>query len=127
MVIHAIDCAELSAHEDRADDWLNLGWAPNEERFADHGARLRVVLANAPGALGAVCTTLGEEGANIEELRFIDRKRDYFQVVIDINLRDVKHLIQIQRAIGARSLVAGVERISLVNAPAAPSPAGAKQ
>ena len=127
VVIHAIDCAELSAHEDRADDWLNLGWAPNEERFADHGARLRVVLANAPGALGAVCTTLGEEGANIEELRFIDRKRDYFQVVIDINLRDVKHLIQIQRAIGARSLVAGVERISLVNAPAAPSPAGAKQ
>jgi GTP pyrophosphokinase/guanosine-3',5'-bis(diphosphate) 3'-pyrophosphohydrolase len=121
VVIHAIDCAELSAFEDD-DRWIDLRWADGPPR-ADHLARAEVTMANDAGVLGRICTLIGEQRANITNIVFTDRKPDFFRMVIDMEVRDMEHLTHVLTAIDADSDVADVRRFR--QAPAAGKAAAA--
>ncbi|MHA3915721.1 RelA/SpoT family protein [Halovulum sp. GXIMD14793] len=120
--VHAIDCASLAALEDRADEWIDLAWTPGAARMP-HLACIEVTLANDTGALGRICTLVGEHHANISDISFTDRKPDFYRMVIDLEVRDVEHLHNIQTALEADSDVAQVTRFRGVMA----EPAGGKK
>jgi guanosine-3',5'-bis(diphosphate) 3'-pyrophosphohydrolase len=109
VMIHAIDCAELSAFEDAPDRWLDLRWGDGQSR-PDHGTRIEVTLANDAGVLGRICTLIGEQRANITDIVFTDRKPDFYRMVVDIEVRDMEHLTHVLTAIDADSDVAQVGR-----------------
>jgi (p)ppGpp synthase/HD superfamily hydrolase len=67
-------------------------------------------LANQPGSLGGVCTLIGEQRANIDNLSITTRKPDFFQMSMDLEIRDTKHLGDILSALRAQSFVNQVER-----------------
>ena len=123
VVVHTIDCEKLITLEDRLDDWLDLHWHDGSHA-AEYTATLRMTIGNGAGVLGRVCSLIGETGANISDLRFIDRKPDYFLILIDVDLRDVQHLHTLSGALGAQEGVAAVERyrnIDLLDADAVKS------
>jgi GTP pyrophosphokinase/guanosine-3',5'-bis(diphosphate) 3'-pyrophosphohydrolase len=53
---------------------------------------------------------IGEQKANISDLEFVDRKPDFYRLLIDVDLRDAEHLHSIVSALEAESDVAAVER-----------------
>jgi hypothetical protein len=69
-----------------------------------------LTLANQPGTLGAVCTLVGEQQANIDNLGVTLRKPDFFLMSVDLEVRDVKHLSDILTALRAQSFVNQVDR-----------------
>jgi hypothetical protein len=69
-----------------------------------------VTIANDAGVLGRICTLIGEQDANISDLKFIDRKPDYFRLLIDVDLRDAEHLHRVQTALDAESNVSSISR-----------------
>ena len=69
-----------------------------------------VTIKNDSGVLGRICTLIGEQNANISDLKFIDRKPDYFRLLIDVDLRDAEHLHRIQTALEAESNVSTISR-----------------
>jgi GTP pyrophosphokinase len=69
-----------------------------------------VTIANDAGVLGRICTLIGEQNANISDLRFIDRKPDYFRLLIDIDLRDAEHMHRVVTALEAESNVSSISR-----------------
>ena len=116
VVVHTIDCEKLITLEDRLDDWLDLHWHDGSHA-AEYTATLRMTIGNGAGVLGRVCSLIGETGANISDLRFIDRKPDYFLILIDVDLRDVQHLHTLSGALGAQEGVAAVERYRNIDLP----------
>jgi GTP diphosphokinase / guanosine-3',5'-bis(diphosphate) 3'-diphosphatase len=60
--------------------------------------------------LGRICTLIGEQKANISDLRFVDRKPDFFRLVVEVDVRDVEHLHRILTVLDAESDVAQVAR-----------------
>ncbi len=118
VVIHAIDCAELSAFEDELDRWIDLRWSEGQAQ-PDHVVRIEVTMANDAGVLGRICTLIGEQRANITDIVFTDRKPDFFRMVIDIEVRDMEHLTHVLTAIDADSDVAQVRRFRQAPAVAA--------
>ena len=60
--------------------------------------------------LGQVCTIIGEAGGNIVGLRMHHRPADFFDVDIDIDVRDARHLTNIAAALRACPSVETVER-----------------
>ena len=60
--------------------------------------------------LGHICTLIGQQKANISDLRFIDRKPDFYSLVVEVDLRDVEHLHTLLTALEAETDVAQVER-----------------
>ena len=113
VMIHAIDCATLASFEETSDRWIDLRWADGLSH-ADHGARIEIALANDAGALGRICTLIGEHRANITNIVFTDRKPDFYRILIDAEVRDMEHLTHILTALDADSDVAQVRRYRAV-------------
>jgi (p)ppGpp synthase/HD superfamily hydrolase len=110
IVVHAVFCPLLEAFEDNLERWQDLSWHEDAGKTAVNLARIELTLANQPGALGAVCTLVGEQKANIDNLSMTTRKPDFFQINVDLEVRDTKHLSDILSALKAQSFVNHVER-----------------
>ena len=80
------------------------------EHPAKYPVSLDLTISNDAGVLGRICTLIGEQKANISDLHFIDRKPDYFRILVDVDVRDNEHLHSVMTAIEAESDVASLER-----------------
>ncbi|MEM6622942.1 MAG: bifunctional (p)ppGpp synthetase/guanosine-3',5'-bis(diphosphate) 3'-pyrophosphohydrolase [Pseudomonadota bacterium] len=120
MVVHAVFCPMLEDFENELQHWQDLTWSEDASKTAVNLVRIELTLANEPGALGQVCTLVGEQNANIDNLAMITRKPDFFRIHLDLEVRDTKHLGGILTALKAQSYVNHVERA--VSAPTRPIP-----
>jgi guanosine-3',5'-bis(diphosphate) 3'-pyrophosphohydrolase len=110
LTVHAIDCSRLAEYEDRDDLWRDLQWTPQAEANTVTQTRLTATIRNAPGVLGQACTIIGEAGGNIVGLRMDHRQSDFFDVDIDLEVRDARHLTNIAAALRACPPIETVER-----------------
>ncbi len=110
VVVHAVVCPLLAEFEDHLERWHDLRWDPEASKTATNVARIRLTLMNEPGTLGAVCTLVGEQRANIDNLEVTRRKPDFFVMTMDLEVRDVKHLSDILTALRAQRFVSQVDR-----------------
>ena len=109
VVVHAIDCPALEEFEDQTARWVDLHW--HSGRHAPvFTVTLDLTISNDAGVLGRICTLIGEQKANISDLRFTDRKPDFYRLIIDVDLRDVEHLHMVMTALEADTDVAQIER-----------------
>ncbi len=109
VVVHAIDCDRLSQYEDQPDRWIDLHWHSGTHP-AVYGTTLDLTIGNDAGVLGRICTLIGEKKANISNLEFIDRKPDFYRLLINVELRDAEQLHSLMLALEAESDVAAVDR-----------------
>ena len=109
VMIHAIDCEALADLAEDSDRWVDLHWQEGRHPAA-HSVSLDLTIANDSGVLGRICTLIGEQGANISDLVFIDRKPDFYRLIVDADLRDIEHLHAVMLALEADSDVAAITR-----------------
>lgn len=109
VMIHAIDCPALAEFEQQNHRWVDLHWHSGTHPPV-HTVSLDLTISNDAGVLGRVCTLIGEQKANISNLHFLDRKADFFRLIVDVDLRDVEHLHSVMLALEADSDVASLGR-----------------
>ena len=109
VVIHAIDCPALVEFEEQPARWIDLNWQSGRHPAA-YTVSLDVAISNDAGVLGRICTLIGEQKANISDLKFSERKPDFYRLLIDVDLRDVEHLHMVMTALEAETDVAQVGR-----------------
>src|SRR5438874_9284353 len=109
VTIHTIDCDTLESFADTPERWLDVAWS-SEEADAAHTGRINVTIANEPGNLGSLTTTIGKQGGNISNLKITNRSTDFFEIMVDIQVADVKHLSTIIAALRATPVINSVER-----------------
>jgi len=116
VMVHAISCPLLAEFENDLERWHDLTWDADAAKKPTNVVRIDLTLANQPGALGTVCTLIGEQGANIDNLGVTTRKPDFFLMSIDLEVRDIRHLSNILTSLRAQDFVNQVERA--INPPA---------
>ncbi|MBD3763395.1 MAG: bifunctional (p)ppGpp synthetase/guanosine-3',5'-bis(diphosphate) 3'-pyrophosphohydrolase [Rhodobacterales bacterium] len=109
VVVHAIDCPALEEFEEQPARWVDLHWHSGRHA-AVHTVSLDLTISNDSGVLGRICTLIGDQKANISDLRFTDRKPDYYRLIVDVDLRDVEHLHMVMTALEAETDVAQISR-----------------
>jgi guanosine-3',5'-bis(diphosphate) 3'-pyrophosphohydrolase len=107
--VHAIACEAMVELEEEPDRWVDLAWHVGRHA-ANNSVTLNITISNQFGVLGRICTLIGEQTANISDLHFVDRKPDYFRILVDVDVRDNEHLHAVMTAIEAESDVAAIER-----------------
>jgi len=110
VTIHTIDCDTLESFADEPERWLDVAWTSEEADDAAHVGRINVTIANEPGNLGSLTTTIGKQGGNISNLKITNRSTDFFEILVDIEVADVKHLSTIIAALRATPVINAVER-----------------
>jgi GTP pyrophosphokinase/guanosine-3',5'-bis(diphosphate) 3'-pyrophosphohydrolase len=108
-VVHAIDCPALEEFEEQPARWIDLQWQAGRHAPV-FTVSLELTISNDAGVLGRICTLIGEQKANISDLRFTTRKPDFYKVIVDVDLRDVEHLHMVMTALEAETDVAQIAR-----------------
>ena len=109
IMIHTIDCDELAGEEDQIENWIDLAW----RRAATHAAstgRVVTTVQHVPGALADVTRIIGESQGNLTNIKTMRRSPAFFDMIIDIEVRDNRHLMSIIAALRASAFVVKVNR-----------------
>ncbi|KAF0104323.1 MAG: guanosine polyphosphate pyrophosphohydrolase/synthetase [Rhodospirillaceae bacterium] len=111
VTIHTIDCATLESFSEAPERWIDVGWdSMSEGGGGVYTGRLRITVANQPGSLSSLSTVIARHQGNISNLRIVNRSMDFFDMVIDVEVSDVKHLADITAALRATPAINAVER-----------------
>ena len=111
VTIHTIDCESLESYGNMPERWLDVAW--NEEEVDAHDdrvGRLHVTFSNEQGGLATLTTVIARNNGNIINLLVKNRTVDFWEILIDVEVRDVKQLTNIIAALRATPEVVQVER-----------------
>ncbi|MBI3198238.1 MAG: bifunctional (p)ppGpp synthetase/guanosine-3',5'-bis(diphosphate) 3'-pyrophosphohydrolase [Rhodospirillales bacterium] len=111
VTIHTIDCATLESFSEAPERWIDVGWdSVGDGAASAYTGRLKITVANQPGSLSSLSTVIARHEGNISNLRIVNRSMDFFDMVIDVEVADVKHLADITAALRATPAINAVER-----------------
>jgi guanosine-3',5'-bis(diphosphate) 3'-pyrophosphohydrolase len=110
VTVHTADCETLESFSSMPERWIDVAWDDGHGKDVKMVGRLVVVLLNQPNALGTVTTIIGKAAGNIINFKIVHRTTDFFDILIDVEVRDVKHLTLIIAALRANGAINSVER-----------------
>ena len=108
--VHTIDCEVLGSFAEDPDKWIDLSWDMKDVPLDLHVGRLSLSVINTPGSLGELSTLIAKNNGNISNLKITHRSIDFFDMLIDVEVRNVKHLTDIIAALRATPSINSVER-----------------
>lgn len=109
VAVHTIDCKALEKYADEPERWLDIAWGEDAVNEV-HTGRLKVMLANEPGSLAELSNLVARNNGNISNLNIVYRTVSYFELLLDIDVKDLKHLTDIIAALKASKVVSYVSR-----------------
>ena len=112
ITIYPIHSPALVAYDDKPELWLDVRWDLDTATKAFYPTQILVTTLNEPGALGVIATTIGEAGANIDNVVFNPTGPDFREVRFDLEVSDIQHLNAVLAQLRGKSVVSKVERLS---------------
>ena len=110
VTIHTMDCETLENFADAPEKWLDVAWdaANQDDLFI---GRLKVSLSHETAALASVANVIAKDGGNISNLKILNRSTDFFDILIDVEVKNARHLQNIISSLRAKDVVQAVDRV----------------
>ena len=103
-------CKALEKYADEPERWLDISWGSDAET-ENHTARIKVMISNEPGTLGELSNLIARQNANITNLNIVYRTISYFEILVDVDVKNTGHLNDIIAALRASKVVSFVARV----------------
>ncbi len=111
IVVHISDCEVLQNYSQFPETWLDLSWDRDSAKSV-YSAMLKVVCLNKPGSLAVIAIEASKYGCNISNFRISSRAPDFFDILIDVEVRGLSQLSNIKTALLSKACIHSVERFS---------------
>lgn len=110
ITIHTMDCDTLENFADSPEKWIDVAWdaSGQDEMFI---GRLKLSLSHETAALASVANVIAKDEGNISNLKITNRSTDFFEILIDVEVRNARHLAGIIASLRAKDVVQSVERV----------------
>ncbi|MGV6800410.1 MAG: RelA/SpoT family protein [bacterium] len=109
--VHRIDCQKLETVEDRVEEWLDLKW--NDDSDTSFSAPIIITVTNRIGALAHVSNILSRYEGDITNIRLRNREVEFHDILVDVLVKNARHLNNILTALRASDIVLTADRIDL--------------
>lgn len=110
ITVHTMDCDTLENYADTPERWIDIAWDTSGQD-EHHIGRIRAVVSHETAALAAVANVIAREEGNISNLKILNRSTDFFELLIDIEVRNQRHLNSIIAALRGKDVIQSVERL----------------
>jgi len=115
ITVHAKDCATLDTFAATPERFIDIDWDqaslakldPKAHRFT---GRISVIANNAPNALANLTNAVSKQDGAIANLKIVHRQQDFFETMVDVEVRDARHLNQVIAGLRGTTGIAQVER-----------------
>ncbi|MDX1455606.1 MAG: bifunctional GTP diphosphokinase/guanosine-3',5'-bis pyrophosphate 3'-pyrophosphohydrolase [Gammaproteobacteria bacterium] len=108
IVIHRLNCPNISVDRDNTERWIEVQWEKDISR--DFTVEVRIEVANQRGVLATVAATIAELGSNIDQVNVQERDGSTSVMNFLFAVKDRRHLAQIMRHIRKMPQVLKVSR-----------------
>ena len=108
-IYHAKD-EKLHDYENNPERWLRLNW--KKEIDVTFTARIMLSIINEVGSLGVISAAIAEYGGNISNLILTEKDTDFYNLRIDIDVDDKKHIENIIKSLNGLPEISSVERVT---------------
>ena len=109
VAVHTIDCKALEKFANEPERWLDISWGKNESSEL-HTGRLKLMLSNEPGSLGEISNILARHNTNISNLNIVYRTVSYFEIILDVDVKNVDQLNEVIASLKSSKVVSYVAR-----------------
>lgn len=112
VTIHNQNCHNLKNLVLTPQRILDVCWKSDEEIGDEmYASRIRVMVENKSGGLADITSIIAKKKVNISSIKTTSRSADYFEVMIDVDVKNVDHLEEILSALRISKKIVEVERI----------------
>ena len=112
ITIYPIQSAALQEFEEAPERWLDVRWDDVDGNLKRFPARVQVQSVNEPGTLAQIAQVIAEHDGNIDNVRMTRRSPDFTEMLIDLEVYDLKHLNGIIAQLRAKPVVAAAARVN---------------
>lgn len=108
ITIYYVGSDDLLEYENSPESWVKLDW--KKEIEFTFIARIIVTLINEVGVLNSITSTIADYGGNISNLILNEKDNDFYNLIIDINVNDNKHINAIVESLDGLPVIESVKR-----------------
>ena len=108
ITIFPVDSFELVNYEKSPESWIKLEWKKDID--FTFTSRIRITIINEVGVLNSITSTIADYGGNITNLILNEKDSDFYNLIIDINVNDNKHIGDIVKSLDGLPVVEAVNR-----------------
>ncbi|MBN9256518.1 MULTISPECIES: bifunctional (p)ppGpp synthetase/guanosine-3',5'-bis(diphosphate) 3'-pyrophosphohydrolase [unclassified Mesorhizobium] len=112
ITIYPIQSPALQAFDDQPERWIDVRWDIDERTKERFPARISVTAINAPGSLADIAQVVASNDANIHTLSMIRTAPDFTEMLIDLEVWDLKHLNRLLSQLKINSSVSDARRVN---------------
>lgn len=110
VAIHTFDCDILNAFKE-PERILDLTWGDTIDTKERYIGRLKATFLNKTGSLATFSSAVSKQQGNIVNLKITHRSIDFWEIIIDIEVRNAEHLDSIIASLRTLSITNFVERV----------------
>ncbi|MCV3210387.1 bifunctional (p)ppGpp synthetase/guanosine-3',5'-bis(diphosphate) 3'-pyrophosphohydrolase [Mesorhizobium sp. YC-39] len=112
ITIYPIQSPALQAFDDQPERWIDVRWDIDERTKERFPARVSVTAINAPGSLADIAQVVASNDANIHTLSMVRTAPDFTEMLIDLEVWDLKHLNRLLSQLKENSSVSDARRVN---------------
>ncbi|MGN6538964.1 MAG: RelA/SpoT family protein [Mesorhizobium sp.] len=112
ITVYPIQSPSLTAFDDQPERWIDVRWDIDENNKERFPARVSVTAINAPGSLADIAQVVASNDANIHTLSMIRTAPDFTEMLLDLEVWDLKHLNRLLSQLKENSSVSDAKRVN---------------
>jgi GTP pyrophosphokinase len=117
VTIHTKGCQTLESFAATPERFIDVDWdysvlgpAGGKGKGAMHTGRISVIAANEPGSLASLTNAISKHDGAVSNLKIVHRQQDFCEILVDVEVRDLRHLSTVIAGLRAASGITQVER-----------------
>jgi guanosine-3',5'-bis(diphosphate) 3'-pyrophosphohydrolase len=112
ITIYPIQSPSLTAFDDQPERWVDVRWDIDEDMKERFPARISVTAINEPGSLANISQVIAANDANIHMLSMLRTAPDFTDMMIDLEVWDLKQLNRLLSQLRDNPSVSDAKRVN---------------
>jgi GTP pyrophosphokinase len=122
VTIHTKRCSTLDSFAATPERFIDVDWdyaagghahGSTGNKGSAHTGRISVIAANEPTTLGNLTNAVARQDGSVTNLKIVNRQQDFIEILVDVDVRDLRHLSMVIAGLRA---VAGLTQVERANA-----------
>ena len=109
VTVHGKTCQTLQSFAATPERFIDVGWE-GEQAGELHIGRISVIAANEPGTLASLTNAVSRHEGAVANLKIVNRQQDFYEILLDVEVRDLRHLANVIAGLRAARGITQVER-----------------
>ena len=116
VTIHTKGCPTLETFAATPERFIDVDWdfaAGNDgsgSKSSTHTGRISVIASNEPATLANLTNAVARQDGAVTNLKIVSRQQDFIEILVDVDVRDLRHLSMVIAGLRAVSGLTQVER-----------------